>query len=95
MLLNLWSHEPIWRHLSIPRQCPHFRSRDEIKILLPVGVKEGHGLVLGVVGGNLEGDDLELGEAGGHAQHLAAVCRLVDVSFGRVWVRHSSGVLIR
>ena len=92
LCLYLWCHKSVWRHFSTPSKCPHPCSRDKVKVLLSVGIKEGHGLVLGVVGGNLEGDDLQLREAGGHAEHLAPVGRLVDVPLGWVRVRHPCGV---
>ena len=89
---HLGSHEAVWRHLAAPGEAAHPRAGDEVKVLLAVRVKEGHRLVLGVVGGHLEGDDLEVGEAGRHAQHLAAMTSLVDVPLRRVWVRHAGRV---
>ena len=88
IISHLRCHESLWWRLARSSQRSHSGPRDEVEVLLSVGVEEGHPPVGGVVGRHLEGDDLELGQTRGHAEHLPPVCWLVDISLGRLRVRH-------
>ena len=82
-------HESIWWQLSRPGQSSHSGAGDEVKILLPVRIKECHCLGLHIIGSNFEWNDLQLGQARSHAKHLSTVGRLIDIPLGRVRVWHA------
>lgn len=84
-------HETVGKGSSLSGGLSHTGSTDEFKVIVVFGVVEVHGALCFVVSSDLEGDNLELWDSGGHGKDPSAVSVIIDV-FLSVWVAHTSGV---